>query len=165
MRNEKDEAVLSGGIEIGRRVRVGATSSGRWMLRFNERGVALEGYQAFCRIKLLLERPFPEVRALIDSYRSEHGISTEPPCAEVVRAGLEDSADYWVALALRWLNDLGNDSKPKLADALRIAATGKRASQRNRQAAAREAKRLASMVSTFPADDACAAPSDKHSES
>jgi hypothetical protein len=80
----------------------------------------------------LLEIPFAALRSRVRESATRLGLSPQQvmsalPIATILRAALKTRSDYWVALAVEWLEDSGTASQVR--DAIQSAAFDRRLEQ------------------------------------
>ena len=127
-------------IDLGHELRLGVDGEGTWAVNAGSQTWPLSVPDDYYRLVILLERPYPDVSHLIDSYCAV--AHRDFPIELVVRAGLIFQSDYWADLALVWLPALSPKRRVTLADALRTVSSARWARQRTRQRANRELRRL-----------------------
>lgn len=111
---------------------------GGWHLEGRDLSFPLVEASDFKRIISLLETPVEVAKAALgDGF----------PYVCVVEVGLNHDSDYWIGLALSWVADVTARDAFQLIKQLKILSTDKAVSQKNRQLARKEFKRLSNVDS------------------
>ncbi|MGU0872045.1 hypothetical protein ACSEUM_04395 [Pseudomonas aeruginosa] len=92
-----------------------------WGIRF-----FLQEEESFWRVLVLLEKPYEEVREKLRG-----GFCY----LNVVLAGLDSESDYWIGLALSWIEQGGAEASDVLLARLKRVVEGRSANQKNRHKA------------------------------
>lgn len=125
---------------------MGISSIGEWVVEVSEGIHHLDKPQLYVYVMALLERPYEDVYEEISSMLIKISVTEEPSCVfpfvNIVIAGFEQGSDYWATLAFDWFDLFSREHKLHLLDALSNVVNAKWASQKNRQKAKRELKRL-----------------------
>ncbi|HBN9509818.1 hypothetical protein [Pseudomonas aeruginosa] len=111
-------------IKVGMALR--CNSEGLWYLSMGDQVFFLQEEESFWRVLVLLEKPYEEVREKL-----EGGFCY----LNVVLAGLDSESDYWIGLALSWIEQGGVEVSDVLLARLEGVVEGRRASQKNRHKA------------------------------
>ncbi|MDF5874463.1 hypothetical protein P4112_26130 [Pseudomonas aeruginosa] len=95
-------------IKVGMALR--CNSEGLWYLSMGDQVFFLQEEESFWRVLVLLEKPYEEVREKL-----EGGFCY----LNVVLAGLDSESDYWIGLALSWIEQGGVEVSDVLLARLR----------------------------------------------
>ncbi|HHW2943325.1 TPA: hypothetical protein ACUUBT_000792 [Pseudomonas aeruginosa] len=110
-------------IESGMALR--CNSEGLWYLSVGDEVFFLQEEESFWRVLVLLEKPYEEVREKLGG-----------GCyLNVVLAGLASESDYWIGLALSWIEQGGAEASDLLLARLKGVVEGRSANQKNRHKA------------------------------
>lgn len=102
------------------------SSEGLWYLSVGGSGFFLQEEESFWRVLVLLEKPYEEVREKLG-----RGFCY----LNVVLAGLDSESDYWIGLALSWVEQGGAEASDVLLARLKGVVEGRSANQKNRHKA------------------------------
>lgn len=106
---------------------------GHWRLEGGGVSFPLIDTSDFKRVISLLEIPIGNVRL---------ALGADFPYMCVVEVGLKHDSDYWIGLALSWVAGASTQEVYTLIDELKILSIDREISQKNRQLARKELKRL-----------------------
>ncbi|TXH61921.1 hypothetical protein [Piscinibacter sp.] len=129
-------------LDIGYGLKVGLKGQSVWQVWAKNGCFDLNETSDFCRVLVLLEKPYSEAKALLDGYADNQRAERGFPMWRVVDAGLACQSDQWAGLALKWLPDLPEGERGLLRDSLLQVHGAKWASQKSRQLAERYAKQI-----------------------
>ncbi|MBI7468742.1 hypothetical protein JEV30_29625 [Pseudomonas aeruginosa] len=99
-------------------------SEGLWYLSVGDQVFFLQEEESFWRVLVLLEKPYEEVREKLGG-----GFCY----LNVVLAGLASESDYWIGLALSWIEQA--EASDLLLARLKGVVEGRSANQKNRHKA------------------------------
>ncbi|WP_157496574.1 hypothetical protein [Hahella ganghwensis] len=125
---------------------MGISDDGEWVVEVSEGIHVLSEIKLFVFVLPLLERSLSSINLTIIDFLSSLSVELDPkeifPYLKIIQAGLEKESDYWAGLALMWYKELSIDEKNTLKQSLSLIVKAKWASQKNRQIAQRELRRL-----------------------
>ncbi len=125
---------------------MGISEEGEWVVEVKEGLHCLSIQRVFVYAMVLLEQPIDSVREKLLSFFKEADVATNIdeifPFVEIVRAGLDQGADYWAELAFRWYHEIPVEKKRALKDSICKVSDAKWASQKIRQKAEKELRGL-----------------------
>ncbi|EKQ6347834.1 hypothetical protein P6M03_002168 [Pseudomonas aeruginosa] len=101
-------------------------SEGLWYLSVGDQVFFLQEEESFWRVLVLLEKPYEEVREKLKG-----GFCY----LNVVLAGLDSESDYWIGLALSWIEQGVAEASDVLLARLKGVVEGRSANQKNRHKA------------------------------
>ena len=101
-------------------------SAGLWYWSVGDQVFFLQEEESFWRVLVVLEKPYEEVREKLGG-----GFCY----LNVVLAGLASESDYWIGLALSWIEQGGAEASDLLLARLKGVVEGRSANQKNRHKA------------------------------
>ncbi len=122
--------------------RMGVLENGDWAVEDKAGLRHLDEQPSYLYVMALLEQPAISVRERLKAFFSASDIGSVFPFANVVRAGLDQKSEYWADLAFRWLGEIPEEGRISLEDSVARIADAGWASQKLRQKAKKELKRL-----------------------
>ena len=122
--------------------RIGVLENGDWAVEDKAGLRHLDEQPSYLYVMALLEQPATSVRERLKAFFSDSDIGSVFPFANVVRAGLDQKSEYWADLAFRWLGEIPAEGRISLEDSVARIADAGWASQKLRQKAKKELKRL-----------------------
>ncbi|WP_063689675.1 hypothetical protein [Bradyrhizobium stylosanthis] len=126
---------VSSEFEIDRGLSIALTEAGAWIIRADDREFRLEVVEDFYRAWLLLERPFPDVKAGLEQLAYNANAATGFPFAKLIGSALKAQSRQWTDLAMVWVPLLTTAEKATLKDLLSEVRDSRWASQKIRQLA------------------------------
>jgi len=126
---------VSSEFEIARGLSIALTEAGAWIIRADDREFRLEVIEDFYRAWLLLERPFPDVKAGLEQLAYNANAATGFPFAKLIGSALKAQSRQWTDLAMVWVPLLTTAEKATLKDLLSEVRDSRWASQKIRQLA------------------------------
>ena len=129
-------------LDIGYGLKIGLDKSGVWQVWAKNGRFDLKQATDFWRIVTLLERPYSEIKSIINEFTEQLGSEIRFPYYKVVSAGLTFELDHWASLALSWFSYLEHDEQIMLVNLLDELEHSNWASQKSRHLARRCAKQI-----------------------
>jgi hypothetical protein len=129
-------------LDIGYGLRIGLKGGSTWQVWAKNGVFDLRETNEFFRTAVLLERPYVDAKSLLEQYAKAQNAESGFPLWRVVGAGLACRSDQWASLALVWVPLLSEEERQLLLDLLMQVQIAKWASQKTRQLAALQVKRL-----------------------
>ncbi|ARO32362.1 hypothetical protein NXC14_PA00066 (plasmid) [Rhizobium sp. NXC14] len=127
-------------IDVGLSITV--TDAGDWIVKADGRDFQLKEISDFYRAWLLLERPFPDVKAAFDQIASNAKKTIPFPFAKLIASALKAKSGEWTDRAMLWVSFLTEAEKASLKDLFIEARDSKWASQKSRQLARQHLTRI-----------------------
>ena len=125
---------------------MGILENGGWAIEGGRGLFELNHPCQFFLVMVLMEQPFDTVYSQLKVYFRSIGLETNVydlfPFGLVVKAGFEQGSEYWAKLAFDWYQELPQEIKISLVDSLANIVTAKWASQKLRQKAKKETRRI-----------------------
>jgi hypothetical protein len=125
---------------------MGLTMKGVWVVETKQALVQLDEPLSFVRTLPLLEKPIEvvkqQIRQRLNSEELSIMVELMFPVIDVVRMGFETGSEYWTSLAFTWFDELSVTQKQQLIESLAVVSKARWASQKLRQKAVREIRKL-----------------------
>ncbi|SMD16450.1 hypothetical protein [Sporomusa malonica] len=126
---------------------LGVEQEGKWVVEAKSCLYILSEAGSFWRLVSLLEQPLNDIRSEVaEVFNKSLDVSTNIddifPFTDIVRSGLEFGTKHWAEKAFEWYDELLPEKKQHLRDSLTKLETAKWASQKLRQKAKKELKRM-----------------------
>lgn len=128
---------------------IGVSQDGKWVLKQGQKVIILDNEKKFLFCSNMLEIPYQKIKTGLEERFSDI-IQTENinivsifPFYQLIKFGFNNLFDdYWFDLSIQWYEELELPMKNELKDALKNILLVKKISQKNRQRAKREIKKL-----------------------
>jgi hypothetical protein len=133
------------GLDIGHGLMLSLQADGQWQISGVNGTWLLQDERDFYRVVTLLEMSFMAAEEAVTRYAVGMPNATPFQFDAVVRVALQSQTEHWASRALEWIPHLPLEKREAMGTMLTTVVAAKWASQKLRQCAERELKRLFAM--------------------